>query len=190
MAIRSGWPGDAFGLARVHVDAWRAAYAGLIADKVLQNLSYEKGAEQWQKVLSGPGAAHVHVAEDETGSIVGFAFGGEAREAPAPYTGELYAIYILPAFQRRGLGRALVHETARTLLKAGIDSMITWTLAADPAKGFYEALGGTVVDRKWMQVAGGEHEVVEYGWPDLRELSVDPGGNRRRARAGRHPPPA
>jgi GNAT superfamily N-acetyltransferase len=173
--VRKANSADAPGIARVHVDTWRSAYAGLLAAEYLQKLSYERGKGQWDGVLSGPNAAYVYVAEDGPGLIVGFASGGKSREAPEPYTGELHAIYVLPGYQGRGLGQVLFRETARSLAEAGMWSMLTWTLAANrAARAFYESLGGVVVAEKQMTIAGQDHEVAAYGWPDLRSLVAQP----------------
>jgi len=40
---------DAAGIAKVHVDTWRATYAGLVPDAHLANLHYERSTEFWQR---------------------------------------------------------------------------------------------------------------------------------------------
>ncbi len=44
--IRPATPKDAQGIAWVHVETWRAAYAGLIPANVLAQLSVEQDAQQ------------------------------------------------------------------------------------------------------------------------------------------------
>src|SRR5207244_4489056 len=67
------------------------------------------------------------VAED-AGLVVGYALGGPERSADTEYRGEVYAIYVLAAHQGRGLGRALIRESARELANAGITSLLIWVL--------------------------------------------------------------
>lgn len=54
--IRPATPKDAQGIAWVHVDTWRAAYAGLIPANVLAQLSVEHDAQQIRAWIAQPRA--------------------------------------------------------------------------------------------------------------------------------------
>ena len=43
--IREAHPNDGPGMAKVHVDTWRAAYRGILPDDFLDGLSYQATAE-------------------------------------------------------------------------------------------------------------------------------------------------
>jgi GNAT superfamily N-acetyltransferase len=169
--IREARPEDAPAIARVHVDSWRSTYKGLVPDEHLAALSCERREQGWRDALSNPAhPSFVYVAEDEAGSVVGFASGGPEREGNPDYKGELYAIYLFDRSQRRGFGRQLTQAVARRLLNAGISSMLVWVLAGNPGRAFYEALGGQYLFEKKITI--GEKELVEvaYGWQDIRTL--------------------
>src|SRR5947208_11025988 len=89
-----------------------------------------------------------YVAEEETGGIVGIASGGRERSGDPVYLGELYGIYLLQGHQRQGIGRCLTQAIVERLAQLRIHSMLVWVLAANPSRGFYEALGGHVVRAK------------------------------------------
>lgn len=55
----------------------------------------------------------------------------------------------------------------RRLLDAGHAAMLVWALAGNPARGFYEALGGQLVATKTVALGGVGLEEVAYGWTDL-----------------------
>ena len=94
-----------------------------------------------------------------------------AHPAPLPYDGELHALYVLPEHHRGGVGRALLASVASRLLDDGNRSMLVWVLAANPARRFYEALGGALVDQQAIvTIEDAELEEVPYGWDDLRTL--------------------
>jgi ribosomal protein S18 acetylase RimI-like enzyme len=114
----------------------------------------------------------VFVAVDYAGKIVGFASGGNTREPVPGYDGELYAIDLYGDVQGQGLGRRLVHNIAQTLANRGYKSIVVWVLADNPARGFYEQLGGTYVTEKEIMI-GGEKPLQEvaYGWPDIQALT-------------------
>jgi len=157
---------DAAGIARVHVEGWLSTYRGIVPDASLARRSLERRARFWSDVLCRARREEaVHVAVDPAGQIVGFASGGPRREGPAEYAGELYAIYLLPGARRRGLGRRLTVAVAHELTARGLDSMLLWVLADNcPARGFYEALGGQMVDRRRVDFDGVLLDEVAYGW--------------------------
>jgi GNAT superfamily N-acetyltransferase len=86
-----------------------------------------------------------YIAEDADGRIVGFAAAGPTRVASLGPAGELYAIYVLPQWQRLGLGRQLFHRAVESLVTPGVDAIVTWVFAANPSSSFFESLGGTMV---------------------------------------------
>jgi len=166
--IRVGRVGDAAPIARVHVDTWRSAYRNLIPDEILAGLSYELRARFWRGQLSNPDFhGYLYVAEHPQSGIVGFASGGPNRDAPNEFQGELYAIYILDRYQRRGVGRRLFQRAARWLWDKGFHSMIVWVLEANPSRAFYESLGGALVAKRDISIRGARLTEVGYGWRDL-----------------------
>lgn len=156
----------------VHVDTWRAAYAGIVPDVYLEDLSYEKSERLWRDILA-TGESSVFVAEDERG-IFGFASGGPRERFSrglAEYEGELQTVYILPSHIGRGAGGRLVRAVAMHLEGLGIGSMLLWTFAENrSARGFYESLGGVVVAEDEIEIGGARLAEVAYGWKDLRDL--------------------
>ncbi len=172
MHIRLAQPTDAAALARVHVDTWRSAYQGIVPDEHLASLSYEARAKRWQETLSaadGPG--FVYVAQDGNGNVAGFATGGPERSGDPTYRGELYAIYLLADYQRKGFGRRLVAAVVNRLMQMGFDSMLIWVLTQNPSRKFYEALGGQPLREKEIVIGGATLTEVAYGWLDIRPLA-------------------
>lgn len=171
MLIRQACELDAEGIARVHVDAWRSTYRGIVPDDVLDGLSYEKRQARWNEMLrtAEQSRHHIWVAAD-LGRIVGFADGGREREGDPQYTGELYAIYILPEYQRKGTGRGLLGQIAARLVEEGHEAALVWVLADNPYRRFYERMGAVPVRTKEITIGGTPLTEVAYGWPDLRQL--------------------
>jgi GNAT superfamily N-acetyltransferase len=113
----------------------------------------------------------MYVAEATAKEIVGFAHSGPERSGHPLYTGELYAIYLLAAYQRRGLGHQLMRAVVNGLLNQGLSSLLVWVLAANPARAFYEALGGQYVTEREITIGTARLTEVAYGWRDMRELA-------------------
>jgi GNAT superfamily N-acetyltransferase len=170
-AIRAATLADVSGIARVHVDAWRSTYRGIVSQAFLDGLSYRDREALWTRVLSSPpGSQGLFVAEESAQGIVGFAHGAPPTVPHATYEGELYAIYLLEAFQGRGLGRDLILKVVAWFIAHGIRSMMVWVLTDNAACRFYEALGGRRIDVKRIEIGGDNLEEVAYGWADVTKI--------------------
>ena len=55
----------------------------------------------------------------------------------------------------------------RRLAASGLDAAIVWVLRDNPARFFYERIGGHQVSRKAIAVGGSLVDALAYGWPDL-----------------------
>jgi ribosomal protein S18 acetylase RimI-like enzyme len=171
MIIRRATVGDAAAIAEVHVASWRTTYAGLLPDELLRGLSVERRRRMWHRTLTDPESkTFMFVAEDERSQIVGFVAGGPERDGNPGHQGEVYAIYILAAQQRRGLGRRLIAAAVNELRRMGFDSLLIWVLANNPAHRFYEALGGAAVAEKNIRFGEAEFLEVSYEWRSLDDL--------------------
>lgn len=168
MRVREALPGDAEGIARVHVDSWRTTYKGIVSESVLQNLSTEQRAENWRR---GIGKNPLYVAEDESGRIVGFATGGKERTGNYEADGELYAIYLLQDVQGQGIGKKLTQLIAYDLKEQGFTSMLVWVLEQNPSKKFYESLGGQPVDEAMIEIGGEDFKEIAYYWDNIETLA-------------------
>ncbi|HVN54196.1 MAG TPA: GNAT family N-acetyltransferase [Anaerolineaceae bacterium] len=170
ISIREAKPVDAAGIARVHVESWRNAYASLIPQEFLDGLTIADRERSWKAWLSSStGGTHIWVAASEEEGVAGFASGGVERDQDSFFKGEIYALYLLPAYQRRGIGTRLVQTVARQLRWEHLDSMIIWVLEENPARKFYAALGGKHLEdhRKAVTIGGAVLYETAYGWTDL-----------------------
>lgn len=97
--------------------------------------------------------------------IVAFCCYGKAKDDTFYNdAGEIYGLYILKEFQRRGNGRNILHEAVRKLRREEYNEIVTWI---DPknedAVAFFEALGfilGNV--EKEMNINGCKYTVNRY----------------------------
>jgi GNAT superfamily N-acetyltransferase len=151
--VRHAMEVDAWDIARVHVNSHRTTYKGIFPDGYLDRFSVEERAGQWSARIAANDTSSVTlVGCDGGGQVVGFAAGGAERSGSLSCDGELYAIYLLPQDQRRGLGTVLFRRFGSELRARGFGSMAVWVLARNTACRFYERLGG--------QVIGGEERGV------------------------------
>jgi ribosomal protein S18 acetylase RimI-like enzyme len=187
--IRPADHNDAAAIARVHVASWRSTYRTLLPADFLESLSEAAYADRWRRFVSDK-STRVYVVEEGAGpadsspgsgelrpgspreprrrGVVGFASGGRERAGETGYEGEMYAIYILDSYQRRGYGRELVRAVVGGLRELGLAEMVVWVLRENhPARDFYERLGGVYVRTQPITIGSVTLEEVAYGWPRL-----------------------
>jgi GNAT superfamily N-acetyltransferase len=165
MFIRKALPQDAPSIARVHVDSWRTSYASILSSQLLASLSYADRQKMWSGILALPsGQSLVYVAETPERQVVGFVSAGPERAGADDYRGEIYALYLLQSFHRQGIGRQLFQAAAAELAQRGLDSLLVWVLAGNPARAFYEALGGQYLREQGIEIGGQRLVEVAYGW--------------------------
>lgn len=172
--MRDGTPDDAASVAKVRIDTWRQAYAGIVPADHLARLSYEEGAKKLRERFETYAELNrfLLVGEDPSGEVVAFANSGPERDGDPIYKGEVYAIYVLPDCQQKGFGRQLMARSAERLRLAGIDTLLVWVLAANPHRGFYDRLGGEPVRERDVEIGGARLPEIGYGWPSLSALSA------------------
>ena len=162
---------DARGVAKVHVKSWRKSFAGIVPQKFLDNLTVEKRERAFRQRFD-EADYKMFVAETASDGIVGFADFGKARASEFDFEAELYAIYLSPEFQRKGIGENLFRLCQKEMIADRINSMYLMALAVSPYKSFYEKMGGEIVAKGNHFLALVEYETVIYGWKNLREKYV------------------
>jgi ribosomal protein S18 acetylase RimI-like enzyme len=178
--IRLRSASDAPAIAQVMRASWRAAYAGIIPEPIIDRVTASGGA-----AASPPPYRRTLVAEaGEDPAVIGYASFGPERAVPtatappnpsgaqpatpasltpsasnaagaqpdrnltteglAGVVGELYAIYVTPAWWSAGAGRALMESALSALEADGYRRAVLWVLADNArARRFYERAGFT-----------------------------------------------
>jgi L-amino acid N-acyltransferase YncA len=164
MHLSHAAPEDAAAIARVHVESWRAAYAGIIPAEYLAALSTEQRTNAWHHSISR-GTPELVVARDE-GAVVGFAAFGSCRDEGAASTaGEVWAIYVAPSRWSCGVGRELWHHAGRRLVERGFRTVSVWVLAENArAIRFYASAGLTAdpASRREITIGGKPLQELRY----------------------------
>lgn len=168
MKIRKATIEDAKAIAKVQVDTWRTTYKNIVPDDYLENMSYGQRESIWKSIIP---QCYVYVAETNGGEVVGFASGGKAVNGEYDdYPGELTAIYILEDYQSQGTGKLLFEAIVKGIHALGFPSMIIFVLEDNPAKNFYKAIGGKLLDRVEIEIGGKILYELVFAWDDINEI--------------------
>jgi GNAT superfamily N-acetyltransferase len=131
---------------------------------------------RWRAAIAARGAETVLVAEDEAGIVVGMTSFGPARDLTLGLDGEVYTLYVSPDYFGRGTGRALLTGAFLELGKRGFQSCVIWAHAKNPARFFYEAMGGSIIAGRTARMMGDAVPETAFAWRKLvvRERSAAP----------------
>ncbi|WP_214466222.1 GNAT family N-acetyltransferase [Microbacterium flavescens] len=176
LTVRTATRDDAADITRVRIDTWRAAYAGLMAQEILDALDAERETERriarWDEMHGDPRGCEL-VAEVD-GAVAGWAAIGPSLDSDRPRDGQLYAIYARPERWSRGVGHALLVTAEQRLRASGFRKAHLWVLDRNErAAAFYERHGwredgATMTDERRMDGIG--HTLFERRRiRDLRE---------------------
>ena len=165
IVIRAARLDDAGPIARLDVETWQAAYAGILGTPYLAGLTAARRETGWTNLLRRD-AGGVRVAVNADGDIVGFGSCGTSRGEPN-FTSEVFTLYVAPDWQNRGVGRSLLLAMFGRLVAQGHNTAVIWVLSENPARFFYQRLGGKEMRRKLLPFQGTQVAVSGYGWADL-----------------------
>ena len=168
--IREAEPGDARGIARVHLASWRAAYTGIVSDKWLSEQTPDNREESWTKSLNEIRKGRKIFVALRASEIFGFAVAGPSRDPRYEDYAELWAIYIPPAHFGAGGGRALLSAAATHIRDLGYDRMFVNVLRDNKiGRAFYERMGGQLIEGSAGKVPLGDQDYddIKYQWKEL-----------------------
>jgi GNAT superfamily N-acetyltransferase len=157
--IRACAVADAAAVAAVQREGWFAAYQEIIPAAIIDRVTTPDGGARvrqtfrtrpWQRMIVA-----VEDGADAPGDVVGYAsYGPETDVLGAPWphprtaegedgrTGELYALYVRPAWWSTGTGRALMDRVLARSEAAGYHAVVLWVLRDNQrARRFYERAG-------------------------------------------------
>ena len=153
MKIRRAEKKDLADVARIHVEAWKSVYRGIMPDEVLDARNLDAQQIVWEEELDK--GAKLYVCEQE-GNIVGFASGHEVDA----FHGEIDTLYFQESDRGKGYGLQMLDYMRHVL---GEEKQISlWCVKENPNRTFYEANGGETGLEKTVQIGGKEIAGIQY----------------------------
>ena len=161
---------DISAVARVQVEAWDAAYRGLIPDEVIDARTVELRTNQWSGAVADPRSL-IFVACDSDGNVQGFASARVLVEPESGFQSYLQTLYVRPEFWRKGIGRQLLRAVCSHLSALGVRNVVLRTMRLGDAREFYDRLGARVVPEGIVREAGKFDDVV-YAFDDVAAVAT------------------
>jgi ribosomal protein S18 acetylase RimI-like enzyme len=166
--IRDAGPDDRDAVARLHWEVRLAAFADCVPAGVLAKKDLPFRLRYWAAFMADPryGRTRCGLVLEVGGALLGIGAAGPSDEREVPgWDWILHHLYLVPAAQGRGLGRRLFGECAKRLALAGADRFLLWTPSGNArARGFYEHLGGRLLEERVREDPEGTVRRVAYGW--------------------------
>jgi ribosomal protein S18 acetylase RimI-like enzyme len=170
--VRPAQVEDAQGVAVVHVETWRAAYQGLISQKVLDALRVDQREDRWSSwivsSLSGHptegvnGPSHTMLIAEVDGRVAGWASFGAGRDDGTTGLGELAGLYVHPEYWSQKIGHALIERVEQEMLAQGWEQAYLWVLSGnDRAIRFYNGHSWSSDGKEKTANAGGASQLRE-----------------------------
>jgi len=140
LEIRKATLDDAPAITQAHIRSWRAACEGFISAKEVDKFCASR-PQRWQEGLAREDhTTHVAVLEGE--AVGWFAFGPCRGDFVDDSYYHLYAIYLDPSAQRRGIGRQMIAFAEAQAREVGKTAMVLKVFAKnESSRRFYEACG-------------------------------------------------
>ena len=132
---------DAKSIAELHNATAREAFKSVVGDTPIADVPLEKRQAYWREAIEYSEPQVQVVLDDE--KIIGFVGFDRSRDKGTPPTmGEIWAIYVAPAYWGKGAGVALWDAAREGLQDEGCTHVSVWVpLSNDRAVRFHELAG-------------------------------------------------
>lgn len=169
ITIRAARPEDIDSLIDVNIRAWHTTYRGIVDDETLDAMTSDSLKDKWERTVRTADSEDrfCFLAQSQE-DIVGYVVCGKNREAEASFEWQLYAIYVLQEYQRKGIGRLLFDVAIKEMKRRAVPSFMLYVLEDNrQACRFYESLGPSTHMQHLIEIGGRCHAQIGYGWSQM-----------------------
>lgn len=143
--VRPAVDADVDDIVRIQARTWRAAYAGLVPDAALEDLSSDDARAAWTDAVHAGEGYHVLVAV-EGEHTVGFCAAAYYAGTQGASIAEVSALLVEPRWGRRGHGGRLLAAAAAALRGHDAEQGRAWVPERDEASRRFYARAGWDTD--------------------------------------------
>lgn len=171
-SIRKAVSGDAPRIAYVRITGWHQSYKGIIPAALLDKLNIDDDEIRVRAAIEDIANKSLRFVVETEGVVTGIGACGPARNGDDEKRAAVYAIYLLDEIKGRGIGSAFMRHMAGALIEEDYESLEVGVLEKnEPARKFYEKLGGKLKGSGVFSYEGFDLPDVTYFWDDIRVLT-------------------
>jgi GNAT superfamily N-acetyltransferase len=182
IVIRHAHIEDCPSLAKIIIEATQDAFRGRVPDYCLKWLTPEESVANWAKNFKAEQSLKdgmcLYAAETKSSGVIGFAMLcplepniAHSQFIDQGYFHELRSLQVIPAWQKRGIGKQLIAKVADQVAVEGGACLLVKMLVDNPNMGYYEHLGAARLNSNPFVWEGYETKEIIYGWDNLKILS-------------------
>ena len=163
--IRRATIDDVIQISKLYVTSLKNAFNGIFSEGYLSKLTPESKYQQWKRNIDNPNNLVLVLENDQ--EIVGFTVGAFVNEEEKiSNQGNILAVYINPKYKRMGYGKKLITALFDEFKKHNITKCAAKVFKANHSRGFFEHVGGVLVDERPLDEA---HviSIFVYSWDKI-----------------------
>lgn len=168
-SIRKATIKDIPGIQKVITIAWNQTYQGIVNDDFLERLTQNEEARIQHNIETWDETDNILVLETDN-NIIGFVRFGNSKDSNYPNTGEIFALYILQEYHKKGLGKQLIKKAVKEFEKLNISKMIIGCLEGNPSNNFYLHLGGKHTSTRLYTKTGRDINENIYYFENIKDI--------------------
>jgi L-amino acid N-acyltransferase YncA len=159
-------------IGRIVVRSWQHTFDGLVSAEFLNSMSDDHQRRRHERMFAIQGVVY-YVAATNDGDVIGFCSGGPSRRPAYAAQSEIYAIYLMPGFEQRGIGRRLFEHVVSDIAATGRKGLFLTALSVNPNRSFYTKLGGIETEAESLQLGNEICPQIAFVWDDLPKIVVE-----------------
>lgn len=155
-------------VAKTFILSTKHSFQEILPQAYLNGLSVEKEAREfWRAFLKG--GSQIFVVENANSEIVGYV---EFEKMPeeSPFDAKINSFYIIPEYQRKGIGSKLFAFVLNEITSQNGKSIVLQALDASPYNGFYDKQSGKIVGFSSVDIGGEKFKTLVYFWEVLSKI--------------------
>jgi L-amino acid N-acyltransferase YncA len=174
--IRPAGAEDIPEIGRIVVRSWQHTFGGLVSAEFLDSMSDDHQCRRHERMFAIQEVVY-YVAVTNDGNVIGFCSGGPSRRPGYAAQSEIYAIYLMPGFEQRGIGRRLFEHVVSDIAATGRKGLFLTALSANPNRSFYTKLGGIETEAESLQLGNEVCPQIAFVWDVLPKIAVEDEGH-------------
>lgn len=157
LIIRKAKRNDSEAIIDVNIKTWLDTYKGIISDDFLQSRveARQQSIDKCRNTVEENDNVYVAILDDK---LVGISSFGKSKIQKYYNYGEIYSLYVLKDYQKRGIGKAILFKAIEDLQHQGYKGIIVSCIKKNPSNKFYIKMGGRIIDKKTSLLGSQEIE--------------------------------